>query len=575
MTLEKLFTNPKNTNHRKYEILRSYIVDKLPAKAVAKKYKTTQGTVFSYFQDFKKSPNTTLFFSEPTYGRKQNKDTASITELVIEYRKKHLSVPDIKAILDSRKIIVSESQIGKIIKKEGFIRLPRRNIEERILSQSSITAEQAPISSKIKLIDNNFLSTQASGIFCFLPYLYNMGIIKLIENSSFPETSSISKVNSILSFLALKLSNFERYSQDDQWCMDAGLGLFAGLNVLPKTSWYSSYSHRITRKTNKEFLKGMNSILKKFGFLGDTVNLDFSSIPYWGKDTGHLSSNWSGTRNKSLLSILAALGQDPDTGIITYGDTTITEDKNDMPLEFLEFNKDGNTDLKWLVFDSKLTTYENLYKIHEQGISFITIRRRGSKIVEEISKIPVEKLKKISVPTSKGNRQVKIFESMIQIKGYKEEIRQIALIGDKRIKPALIITNNLKLKTEEIVRKYALRWMVEKEISEQIHFFHLNKVSSSIVIKVDFDLVMTILAHNLCKIFCQDLSGYENIDAKKLFHKFLSNSAKITISEDRVLVELKKKRHLPHILSFASKYKDFKIGIFENRKLDIQGWTTS
>ncbi|MGK7876076.1 MAG: hypothetical protein AB4426_23090 [Xenococcaceae cyanobacterium] len=49
----------------------------------------------------------------------------------------------------------------------------------------------------------------------------------------------------MLGFVALKLSNVRRYSADDLWCMDRGLGFFAGLNVLPKAAWFSSYAHRV------------------------------------------------------------------------------------------------------------------------------------------------------------------------------------------------------------------------------------------------------------------------------------------------------------------------------------------
>ncbi len=73
----------------------------------------------------------------------------------------------------------------------------------------------------------------------------------------------------------------------------------------------------------------------------------------------------------------------------------------------------------------------------------------------------------------------------------------IAIFGSGRIKPALIITNDFDLSIEHIVRKYARRWIVEKTISEQIEFFHLNRLSSAMVIKVDFDLTMSILAYNL------------------------------------------------------------------------------
>ena len=58
----------------------------------------------------------------------------------------------------------------------------------------------------------------------------------MIINSDYPETITISKINSILSFVALKLSNIRRCSKDDLWYMDRSLGLFAGFNVLPKAT---------------------------------------------------------------------------------------------------------------------------------------------------------------------------------------------------------------------------------------------------------------------------------------------------------------------------------------------------
>ncbi|MCP3930578.1 MAG: hypothetical protein GY705_15930 [Bacteroidetes bacterium] len=73
---------------------------------------------------------------------------------------------------------------------------------------------------------------------------------------------------------------------------------------------------------NRDFLKGLHSIMLQEGLLSDTANIDFTTIPYWGDDS-HLENNWSGTRNKALSSISAVLAQDPDLGIITYGDTNI------------------------------------------------------------------------------------------------------------------------------------------------------------------------------------------------------------------------------------------------------------
>ena len=117
-------------------------------------------------------------------------------------------------------------------------------------------------------------------ILCFLPLLTAYEIDKLIINSEYPETKTIPRINSILSFLALKLSNIKRYTKDDLWCMDRGLGLFAGLNVLPKAAWFSSYSHRVTRKINLSFLRSLHKLWQKNALLSKTTNLDFTTVPY-------------------------------------------------------------------------------------------------------------------------------------------------------------------------------------------------------------------------------------------------------------------------------------------------------
>lgn len=41
-----------------------------------------------------------------------------------------------------------------------------------------------------------------------------------------------------MSFLALKLNNTERLSYESDYQIDRGLGLFSGLNVLPKVVHY-------------------------------------------------------------------------------------------------------------------------------------------------------------------------------------------------------------------------------------------------------------------------------------------------------------------------------------------------
>ena len=209
--------------------------------------------------------------------------------------------------------------------------------------------------------------------------------------------------------------------------MDRGIGLFAGLNVLPKAAWFSSYSHRVTTDMNFKFLKALHANWQKLGLLGDTSNLDFTTIPYWGEND-HLENNWSGKRSKALASMLAVLAQDPDSGIIDYGHANVMhKTESNVVLEFIDFyGKDfrGKRDLKYLVFDSKFTNYENLSKIDDDNVRFITIRRRGSNIVERLNSLPKSSWKTIRIERA-GNKKaaVKVIDEVIFLKGYNKDIR--------------------------------------------------------------------------------------------------------------------------------------------------------
>ncbi len=575
----EFFKDPRYPLHRQYEAMRAYFYEKLSAQNVAKRFGYSENSLYCFASAFKKQINfgriEERFFAQLKVGRPSRKPDNKINQLIIELRKKYLSVPEIKTIVDIQESGISETYIYKLLKQQGFARLPRRSKQAKTetLSQAKI---QAPSASLLEMQSENF-NTNNIGILCFIPYIVEYGINQIINRSLFPETTTIPKINAILSFLALKLSHIRRYTADELWCMDRGYGIFAGLNVLPKAAWFSSYSHRVTREMNMSFLKELHQLWQKEGLLSDTTNLDFVAVPYWGDDS-HLENNWSGSRHHALSSILTAIAQDPDTGLITYGDTTVKHDnEKNVAIEFLDFYKDCDGDnLKYLVFDSKFTIYENLSKLDDNGVKFITIRRRGKNIVDELNQLPANIWKTLRVKASGSKtRLLKTIDQTLFLKNYHKKIRQVAITGNSKIKPALIITNDFELSTEDIIRKYARRWLVEKSISEQTHFFHLNKVSSSMVIKVDFDLTMTILAHNLYRLFASNLNGYEHLTANTLYEKFIYNSGTIEIKDGKVLALMKKKRNLPELLSAMNQLSNKKIPWLNKYSLAINAATNS
>lgn len=573
------FSQPQNLFQKQYEALRMYYFEKKPAIEVAEKfgytYRGFTTLVYNFSKKLKDQYTDKIFFKEFKKGKKPGKNRVRAKEIVIEMRKKYYSVEDIKVVLDAQNMNVSSKTIYNIISSEGFARLPRRSkLIKKQLEEIKITP---PKSVMLDFQSETFTSSSA-GVLSLLPYIKKYGIDILIGNSAYPETSQIGKLNSILSFVALKASNIKRYTADNMWCMDRGLGLFAGLNVLPKAAWFTSYSHRVIRTMNLDFLKSLHNKWVSEGLLSDTVNLDFTTVPYWGNNE-HLENNWSGKRTKALPSMLAVLAQDADSGIVDYGDTNVMhENESSVVLEFLDFYRSGSDNgkgLKYLVFDSKFTNYENLRKLEDSSVKFITIRRKGKNIIENLNSLPVKNWKTFRIERA-GNKKaaIKVFEETVFLRTYDKQIRQINIKGHGKIKPATIILNDFDIKTEEVVRKYARRWIVEKEISEQIEFFHLNNVSSSMVIKVDFDLTMSILTHNLFRLFAKGTQRYKHLSDNSIYEKFLRNGADIKIG-DEIEIKLKKKKNLPLLLEKNIQFEDEKYSWLDNLKMKFTGNTHS
>ena len=424
--------------------------------------------------------------------------------------------------------------------------------------------------------ENESFKSSNAGILMFLSIIKHYEIDTVIAQSGYPGTTVINNASSILCFLALKLANRRRYSSDDTWCMDRGMGLFAGLNVLPKTAWYTSYSDRVTTEMNQSFLKQLHQLWMKYGLLEDTANLDFTTIPYWGDDS-HLENNWSGKRGKALGSMLAVLAHDPDSGLIDYGSANVLQkEESAVVLEFLDFYREGSkkkdNKLRYIIFDSKFTNYENLKKLDQNKIKFITIRRRGKLILERIAKLPAKGWKNVKVECAGSkHRTLRVYDESVFLNGYDKNIRQITITGNGKIKPAIIITNDSVLPIEQIIRKYAHRWIVEKSISDQIDFFHLNLVSSSMVIKVDFDLTMSILAHNLYRLFALELGRYADFSVQRLYDKFVLNGADIEIGDKNIAVQLKKKRDLPLILEVMPKFNQQRYAWLGDKTITFEG----
>ena len=62
---------------------------------------------------------------------------------------------------------------------------------------------------------------------------------------------------------------------------------------------------------------------------------------------------------------------------------------------------------------------------------------------------------------------------------------------------------------------------MENVISEAVKFFNLNALSSPILVKVHFDVLMTMIADTLYSMLAQKLRGFEQCDAPKIYRHFV------------------------------------------------------
>jgi len=248
-------------------------------------------------------------------------------------------------------------------------------------------------------------------------------------------------------------------------------------------------------------------------------------------------------------------------------------------MEFLDFyhkDEDKNHALKYLVFDSRFATYANLSSINSAGIKFLTIQRRSMALDAKTGAISTSEWSKIRIERVNGRgRHVFFAESTTTIKGYDGLIRQVFIKNSKNASPVTIITNDFDLKPNKIIQKYAARWLVEQDISEQIHFFHMNRNASGIVVKVDFDLVMTILSHNLYRALARELPGFSHCTAKTLYDKFIRNAGTVNMESGLTTVKLKRKRSLPLLMDALSNFKAAEIPWINGSKFRFTAATST
>ena len=288
------FTHPKLEWQRRYEALRASFVDRLPAKVVADRFGYSAAYIRLLRHQFQQGK---LDFSEllPEGKTKRRRISAAIRGKIIAWRHQQLSAGDITQLLSEEGVEISVRTIERVLAEEGFSKLPRRT---RLKLGQTVKCAQVPARTQaIALgdVEGSRWDCPTAGVFLFAPFLAQLNIEKVVRSAALPGTKPIPSLQYLLSFLVLKLLGTERYAHVGEQAFDPCIGLFAGLNVLPKCTALSTYAYSLDEFHLSRLQRAFVREGERLGLYdGSIINLDFHIIPHFGEESVLEQHDWIG-----------------------------------------------------------------------------------------------------------------------------------------------------------------------------------------------------------------------------------------------------------------------------------------
>ena len=546
------FLEPSHPRQRQYEALRAYFAEGLPSAQAAQRFGYQPGSFRILCWRFRHAMERDFFRDSP-HGPKSQPRKNAVRERIISLRKRNLSVYDIRDELErTSQDRLSVTAIQEVLREEGFARLPRRLDEERPNRPRPMADAIADV--RMFSLPPGEFSTHAGGLFLLLPLLARLDLDAMVERCAFPGTKMIPAAHAVRAALLLKLLGKSRRSHVMDLVFDPGVALAAGLNAIPKTTFMSQYSSRLGRKALVRLLGAWIEKLRDEKLVdASSFDLDFHSISYFGEDP-FVEKHYVPRRSQRRKAILAFLARHAGGNLFCYSNADLRKgEEADEVLRFVKFWEQCYGERpRHLVFDSKLTTYANLSKLHnELQVTFVTLRRRSPALLAQIATLPRSAWRTVhlEVPHRKF-KTPRVVDQRIQLRDYEGTLRQLLIRDLGHDQPTVLLTNDLTSSLKAVITRYARRMLIENGLADCVDFFHLDSLSSAVALNVDFDVLLTVIASGIYRQLAGTLRGYERARARQIFRRFLDTTARVAISmsQDLVTVRLPRRAHNPILL---------------------------
>lgn len=573
--LVSYFQQPLSSRQKQYEAIRAIVIEKLPVEEVAQKFGYKPATVYSLLRDAKAGK--LELFPLVAKGPKSKHTSPGIQEKIIAYRRQRLSCPDIEQRLAEEGIELSARTVERCLKDAGFGRLKRRTNKElgKTVKNTLLSTQSEHLT--FSQLEPFNVDCPTVGVFFFIPYIIESGILEIVKQCQLPESSRIGSTQACLSMLLLKLIGRQRLTHIGLYDQEPGLGIFTGLTSLPKPTYMSTYSCRCSETQVMELQKQVISMFKQRYsefYRSEFINLDFHSIPHYG-DESEMEKVWCGARGKAMKGANTVFAQDSQSNAIVYtrADILRSEEADEIK-NFVNYWRQlqGNVD-ETLVFDCKFTTYKVLDELSGEGVTFITLRKRWATLLKETAALPKEAWEPIYLPIPKRKyKRLSVHEQRVTLRHCQHTFRQIVIKNHGRSTPTFVITNNEKLPVKQVLEVYVKRWHVETKLAELVAFFNLNALSSPLMIRIHFDILWTVIADTLYRRIAGDLRRFEKAQAPQLFDKFIDMPGRVVYDGTRFMIKIRKRAHTPILKEVEKLQTPFHVPWLDNKSMKIV-WT--
>ena len=553
------FTTPAGAAQRRYEALRAYFLDEMPAAQVADRFGYSTASVHQ-MATLLRTGKLSLFAESRPGPKGPRKVTGTVRSRVLELRSGGHSISEIADALTGEGTPVSAQTVWQILDAEGLPRLARRD-EGRRGPPGRLDAVKA---SRLPGWPEHELSMPCdhAGLLLLFPAIVDLGLPGLVTAAGYPSTRVLPAWASVGTLLLAKAARRARVHHIGTLTDDAGLAFALGLTALPKATHLGTYSWRVGRETNQNLLSGLVAALRRLGMATGTAgfNCDFHAIRHHGQDAV-LEKHYVPRRSQRTRAVLTFFAQDHASSEMVYANADIT--KAEQAREIIAFADYWHTvtgaDPGLLVFDSQLTTYQVLDELTDRGINWLTLRQRGKTELARLAALPASAWKTVTVARSGRYRRPRLHEDMIRLRDVRTQVRQIAITGIGREEPTLLITNDLHTPAKDLFTRYAERMLVENELDAYIGGFHLDALTSAVPLKVDLDTTLTVVAGNLYRLFARHLPRYENATPDRIWRHFLDATGTLHITDTDVTCALNLRSHHPVLIDAG--YADLAIPI--------------